>query len=662
MTASLFPPSAVISLTDDNSTFFLARPAAFGPDLPPAGLSGRLWVGSGFNDDAIQRGDITINSMPELGCSDVPGWDIEKYSTYHKASAGQESAGDTTARYRGRNAAKDLSGSAKGYRYPWFSPSAVVVDNHGVPVVGKEEEASYVKTITDKFRLRTKPPASDGTDDYLHHPLPETAFSSTTDKPFSPSKDKAPPYVDLRFLQDSSEIRGKVVLLGRGGCGFLEKVKWAQRRGAMAVIVGDNMKGGSLITMYARGDTSNISIPAMFTSHTTAHLLTALMPDHGEDRSSSEGSDPLSEPTIAKVKTGAQTAPSSSFSSALPYPTSLQSIKTVFYCMLGRCQKTPAIGDSDDDEWRRPKTGGLDSKMEEPGFPPSAVSSMFWKSRSPKVSADKSDDPCKTRKNPGKGRSPVTEASSISKSPNEPYPPGKGSQETTRQPPVSFLMPSRTIWNSRFSVSENDKTEDDLYEYILDHKPNLRHDGLWVTLTPTSAGSSPFFDTLLILVISPLITLSVIYLIMLIRTRIHRRRHRAPKSIIDRLPVRTYSAIPPSDSASIASSKRQRWKRAATAAGSAQALPTEASSSTPTSPLLTRSPMPSTIPPTTSTTATATTTQENDPNAREKADSLLWQQKYQSRQSECAICLEEYVEGAKVMGLPCGHEFHPECM
>src|SRR4051794_33016198 len=53
--ASLFPPSAIISLTDDNTTSFLARPAAFGPLLPSNGLSGQLWVGSGFGDDSLRR-------------------------------------------------------------------------------------------------------------------------------------------------------------------------------------------------------------------------------------------------------------------------------------------------------------------------------------------------------------------------------------------------------------------------------------------------------------------------------------------------------------------------------------------------------------------------------------------------------------------------------
>ncbi|KAL1877381.1 hypothetical protein VTK73DRAFT_8676 [Phialemonium thermophilum] len=33
------------------------------------------------------------------------------------------------------------------------------------------------------------------------------------------------------------------------------------------------------------------------------------------------------------------------------------------------------------------------------------------------------------------------------------------------------------------------------------------------------------------------------------------------------------------------------------------------------------------------------------------------------RQVECVVCLEEYVDGvSRVMSLPCGHEFHVECI
>lgn len=40
-----------------------------------------------------------------------------------------------------------------------------------------------------------------------------------------------------------------------------------------------------------------------------------------------------------------------------------------------------------------------------------------------------------------------------------------------------------------------------------------------------------------------------------------------------------------------------------------------------------------------------------------------WRRKYGGRQKECVVCLEEYVDGvSQVMSLPCGHEFHAECM
>jgi hypothetical protein len=64
-------------------------------------------------------------------------------------------------------------------------------------------------------------------------------------------------------------------------------------------------------------------------------------------------------------------------------------------------------------------------------------------------------------------------------------------------------------------------------------------EGLWVTITPTSS-ASPFFDTLLVLVVSPLITLAVVYALLTVRAKIRRRRWRAPKSVVERLPVRTY--------------------------------------------------------------------------------------------------------------------------
>jgi hypothetical protein len=56
---------------------------------------------------------------------------------------------------------------------------------------------------------------------------------------------------------------------------------------------------------------------------------------------------------------------------------------------------------------------------------------------------------------------------------------------------------------------------------------------------------------------------------------------------------------------------------------------------------------------------------ETNPSGLEKPvpGSTLWRRKYTGRQLECVVCLEEYVDGqSRVMSLPCGHEFHADCI
>ncbi|KAF8417344.1 hypothetical protein EV426DRAFT_540467 [Tirmania nivea] len=166
-TPSLFPKSAIITLTDDVTTFFLARPAAFGPELPDAGGSGGGGKGGGGGGGRGREKGLTgrLVAVPD----------------------GEDGCGDGEA-----------------------------------------------------------PPGEDGE---------ETGNAL-----------------------DDGYINGRIVLIPRGGCGFLEKVLWAQRRGALAVVVGDNVSGRGLVTMYAKGDTSNVAIPSIFTTHTTAQLLISLIP------------------------------------------------------------------------------------------------------------------------------------------------------------------------------------------------------------------------------------------------------------------------------------------------------------------------------------------------------------------------------------------------
>ncbi|CAI2166659.1 17406_t:CDS:2 [Funneliformis geosporum] len=64
-------------------------------------------------------------------------------------------------------------------------------------------------------------------------------------------------------LKNSIEVENQIVLVERGQCSFIEKVRNMQASGAIAVVVGDNERNG-LITMYATGDTSDVKIPSVF--------------------------------------------------------------------------------------------------------------------------------------------------------------------------------------------------------------------------------------------------------------------------------------------------------------------------------------------------------------------------------------------------------------
>merc|ERR1712000_228977 len=102
---------------------------------------------------------------------------------------------------------------------------------------------------------------------------------------------------------------------------------------------------------------------------------------------------------------------------------------------------------------------------------------------------------------------------------------------------------SRTEDHRLFEASLDKPMEDDPKDPTTPSQPDSgAHEGLWVTITPTSS-ATPFFDTLLVLVISPLVTLTVVYALLLLRSRIRRRRWRAPKSVVERLPVRTYHTM-----------------------------------------------------------------------------------------------------------------------
>ncbi|KAH8710206.1 hypothetical protein GQ44DRAFT_813781 [Phaeosphaeriaceae sp. PMI808] len=543
--SSLFPPSAIISLTDDNSTFFLARPAAFGPDLPKDGLSSALWIGSGFGEDSLGQG--------ELGCGDNPDW----YASHNRLKLELKS-----------------------------SP----LSNHAP----------------------TTPPAMRNVDDIDHS--------------------------DIQSLQESAEIDGKVVLLKRGGCGFLAKVLWAQKRGAVAVIVGDNVRGGPLIQMYPRGDTTNVTIPSLFTSHTTAHLLSSLLPvgaTSGQlpDRAKipSPSTRPLTE-SLPSLKPNSQDQQSSANGFAEKSSKGSSWVDVVM----------AALGLRHDDE----KVHKADSRRP----PSSTIGKQDWQD-SDLLSSPASTSQIQSKATP----SPSTiglEDTAL---------PGSGEYSST----TMIDSEQKVGWNRWFgskekttaapnpkhagskSISSHSNVNLDKAQASAD--PPAPHQGLWVTLTPTNVSTSPFFDTLLVLVVSPLVTLTVVYILLLLRSRIRRRRWRAPKSLVERLPVRTYQTM--SDSTSSAT----------------------ASASSPTTPLLQHGPSQPTLPvhsplsPNEEELPAASSSVQNRGRTREEekreAGLAEWRRRYGGRQKECVVCLEDYVDGiSQVMSLPCGHEFHADCI
>jgi hypothetical protein len=483
--SSLFPPSAIISLTDDNSTFFLARPAAFGPLLPNAGLSSPLWIGSGFGDDSLGHG--------ELGCSDIPGWD-----------------GDS-------------------------------------------------KSLT--------------------------------------------PAADAHSRRDSANITGKVALLKRGGCGFLAKVEWAQRRGAVAVIVGDDVRGGALIRMYAQGDTSNVTIPSLFTSHTTAHLLSSLLPSGN---------------ALQGLWPDKQQKQHLDHDPIATHPTE---------------RATPSLNPGD-------QNPSVPADIDSRGWVRSLLSAVG-------VVGDNDNASSATTTNGVVGKDNWRKAS-------------QDQSAAAAAADTKYTAPNtrQQSWTKWFSPMESRSIQQTSVASITGHKTKQvqtsssheePHQGLWVTLTPTDVSSSPFFDTLLVLVVSPLVTLTVVYALLLLRSRIRRRRWRAPKSVVERLPVRTYQTI--SDPSSSPS--------------------TTSEAASPTTPLLQHTPTHTTA--STSRPHSATDPEPSSSSVNDRARNreeekrtsglAAWRRRYGGRQRECVVCLEEYVDGvSQVMSLPCGHEFHAECM
>ncbi|GAP89911.1 putative RING-9 protein [Rosellinia necatrix] len=690
---TLFPPNAIITIADDNSTSFAARPAAFGPSLPARGLNGQLWVGSGFSEETTTDGE----GEGELGCSDVPGWNDGSSISALKPLL-KEVQGKSTSTAESLPSKKWKRGLSRA------------------PAVDR----------SSTFESESKPkkkPVDDGTDDYLHQHL-DKSQRLTNDVSGSSSSGHA----DIQSIQEGAEIAGKIVLLSRGGCGFLEKVKWAQRRGAIGLIVGDNQRGGPLIQMYAHGDTSNVSIPSIFTSRTTAYLLSLMMqPGSFTDEVTDDSGKPLPKAQYDKVGKSKGTSLAGSSVQGVKPIAALRSEKATqlkqpqseslstkprwFSRLFGGSSQAKAPPSSDSTgptkagqlDWvlvedfsdekdksiksnleqaaKNKGNSGLASNSRQPVEDDFQIGVEDW--RDPDlVGIDKSegtnpDTGKKTQTQPKLGQAHFPDKSDFDGPGRSGTIPSNADYATSHMPakgkdaigltkgkpavPGGPGLISKIFGDDGDAEAMGNENEAASGEPPFISKPGgigappppSEREGLWVVVTPTS-GASPFFDTLLVLVISPLITLTVVYALLILRARIRRRRWRAPKSIVERLPVRTYHTV---------TSTPSRSPR----------LPSPTSTS-PTTPLLQDQHGPSRSRPRSRTTTGVPSTGDlldvnaalsmpPAPRAEEKrAGSSQWK-KYMGRQVECVVCLEEYVDGvSRVMSLPCGHEFHVDCI
>lgn len=694
---SLFPPNALISLTDDNTTYFLARPAAFGPLLPAKGLDGELWIGSGFGADSLRPGGIVAGAEGELGCSDVPGWMDGSKKVVVKTGK----VASLPEKKLSKNP-DDLK-SEKRRRGSDDAPGDRTAD------FGHLQSHPETTTVSK----------NDGTDDYLHHHLIDSKSTKPGQNTNGISTSLHADHADIQSIQEGAEITGKVVLLSRGGCGFLEKVKWVQRRGGIALIVGDDTKGGPLIQMYARGDTSNVTIPSVFTSWTTAHLLSKLIPSGtvGDDavdengkpirkkhkKTGKKGTTSTSQPsfdikksdnvkdkgTSPKESSGGGWFSSSSKSAQKGKKdwvlveewdenagalkgTKKQTAKQT----TGSTAKSQSVdakaGSKDsfvigEQDWRDPDL--MDGKPNPTNIAPAKSGKKESTDRSGSKSGAKPSNKASTKYTADVKGGSITPGSGQYRGGS---PPVKVNTQDSKSQTAKEKATGNENSGLLTKIFGDDEDESDIASLAQsseggsvteltkdehEEEEDSTHEGLWVTLTPTT-GSSPFFDTLLVLVVSPLVTLSVVYALLLIRSRIRRRRWRAPKSVVERLPVRTYQTV-----RSVAQSR----------------LPSPTTPSV-TTPLLQDTFRPRPRSQTTSgipepgdllRTNSSSSHTSRAPSPRlpsrgqpehEKGVASEWK-KYMGKQVECVVCLEEYIDGvSRVMSLPCGHEFHVDCM
>lgn len=169
-----------------------------------------------------------------------------------------------------------------------------------------------------------------------------------------------------------------------------------------------------------------------------------------------------------------------------------------------------------------------------------------------------------------------------------------------------------------------------------------------VTATPDT---SPFINTVLFLLVSPLFSLSLVYAILVFHRRYKMMKDRAPKSLVEQLPTRVWYRDIPSPAI---------VRDASDDDDDSDTIPDYVngpSSSRSGEITVSRAGQPGSAA-AASTVEQSTSLQSAAPHPAPHRPEKVW-----VSAGECIICLEDYVSGvSEVMRLPCGHEFHVECV
>lgn len=150
--------------------------------------------------------------------------------------------------------------------------------------------------------------------------------------------------------------------------------------------------------------------------------------------------------------------------------------------------------------------------------------------------------------------------------------------------------------------------------YLISSQQSLN-----VAIFPSSTSDWPLLDTLLLVILSPLFTLACIYILLILRRRVQRKKELAPLSVVKSLPHRKWT-------------REKDHNGGGTGGATGEVARTESSMNNSESSVLPDAGY-----------GTATTPRR-------------------VRILECVICLEDFVEGDVVITLPCNHEFHEVCM